>query len=302
MTHAYMILAHQDPVALIQLLDSLPAKSAFVHLDRPFRKRLSTSQMGEIESRAAQVVESLCLHWGGYSIHLAMMSLMRAARAHDSNASFFTFLWGACFPLRPIADFEAFVNAAPYSVHCRAMRLSDGKGQMASERVTRDHHLDGVAGHARKSFPVTGGALRKLLWTVDRRRLVAPTDMTMHVGLQWTTLPRGLVDDLLEAHDLGRFEFFRRSFAPDEMIIPSYVHSSAWAAQTRFGRADIVDSMTGTIANHANNHWLRPSLKGTVSLGDVSRALDSGMYFTRKIPSGPDGDRVRAAIVRSWGK
>lgn len=295
----FLVLAHDDVSGLGELLDALSPYGATVHIDRPYYLQLTPRGVTLNFREGVRVISRPgCLHWGGYSIHVAMMQLLRHGLSQNPEATHFAFLSGACFPLRPIAQFAQHLDRSRHAVHCNAFALDQRPGAMGIERVSKRHHLDGFVGHVRKMNRWAGGAARKVLLQFPQRIRDGSLANAPHfAGSQWTAFPREMAQELVSHHEQGGFLYLKNSFASDEMAIPTFVHRSRWGRLTQRGvDAATPQSMAGT----ANFHWLRSDLQGTITWDDLSIALDSDKFFVRKLPTGPDGSEIRQAIQGSW--
>ena len=298
MTTTYLVLAHDDLHGLKELGAALAPAPVIAHLDRPFATNLTPAQVEDLRGEGIAVVpEPVCVHWGGYSVHEAMVRLL-AHGLETTDSAHFTFLSGRCFPLRPPAEFEAFLAERPGVVLCRAFPLSEGTGFMGLDRVRKRHLLDGAVGHLRKRSRRIGGSLRKALLPVLSGSLNRDR-YDVHCGSQWMTVPRALALELVAHHRAGGFAYLEDSFAPDEMAFQTYIHTSQWSVATLRGGAEPWGGRA--MAEFSNAHWLRGSLQGEVTASEVEDALaNPEAYFIRKLPPGAAGRKLRKLIRASW--
>lgn len=286
--HAFIVLTHGHPYTLERLLEHLQPYPTFVHVDASAdlpdflrQNRLTGGSVFVARSR-------YCLHWGGFSIVRSMFATLGEA-LKMSSADQFTFLSGQCFPARRVSEFVAAVDQNERKVYCRATSLSAlNTGDMNIRRVTKRHYLDGTIGHLRKSHPVLGGALRRAAAGLPMPSKSLPNDVQIAIGSQWTSVPRALAGELVEAYNMGWFDFLTNSYAPDESAIPTYVYNSRWIHHTQHGALEPLSSPT--LAPLANFHYLRQSMQGQVSASDIRAAQAQERYFIRKV----DLDRTPA--------
>ncbi|MFC4553891.1 beta-1,6-N-acetylglucosaminyltransferase [Georgenia faecalis] len=297
---AYVVLAHEAPRTLDALLQELAPAPTFVHLDLQARSRL----LRDVPSLAlASVTVSKrcrCLHWGGYSVVEAMLETLELAlSATTDRQERFVFLSGQCLPLRPLEEFAHYLLEDAPLVLCRGYSLREHPTPtMAMERVTRSHWLDGTLGHLRKKgFRHMAALTRHALKAARVCEPALPGNLQHAAGSQWTAIPRKLAVELVAAYRDGKFRYLKNSYAPDEVVIPTYVYNTSWARHTLFG--ELEPATSPTMAGYSNFHWLRPSMSGTVDSHDVDLALASKAYFIRKISLEQDPS-LKQRIESSW--
>ena len=301
MSVAFIVLAHDEPETLSELLAALHPYEAFVHIDKSATRNDYKTQLHLQES--AHVVfnpSPVCVHWGGYSVLRAMMETLALVTDRPPNLrpNYAAFLSGRCFPLRTVSEFVTHLLDSQ-QVHCRAFDLASRDDPfMGLGRVTRRHWLDGPVGHLRSVAPrPVGGSLRRALMTLTRRPEVELPALLHACGSQWTAFPIELALELVAHYRSGGFDYLKNSFVPDEVAVPSYVYNTRWEGRTRFGGVE--PPVGRTVAAFANFHWLRDSLQGTVTLDDLDDARTSGAYFVRKV-SMITHPEVISAIESTW--
>lgn len=298
MTAAFIVLAHGHESILRELLDELRPYRVFLHIDRS-ADGVASSILNHPPAGGHVVLnpDRQCVHWGGYSVVSAMMeTLILALDKTDSSVNHFVFLSGQCFPLRPVAEFVDFLASDPLMVLCRARSL-DGSKEMGSDRFVRRHWLDGGVGHLKKSsISWAGNLLRRFLALISYPFRVSAPDITHACGSQWVAIPRELARELTDHYLRGDFDYLTNSFAPDEVVIPTYVFNSPWSAHTPAGGLE--KPPTDKVSSLPNFHWLVASMDGCVTVSDVDHAISSGAFFIRKMPGTgylDQLDRIRAS-------
>lgn len=281
MTHAFIVLTHRQPLESARLLEALEPYDTFVHVD---------SSVGQVSIAGLPPHVCLapvrhCIHWGGYSMVRAMIETLDfALRETESNTRQFTFLSGQCYPIRSVADFVHYSLTTATPVLCRGYALaSHPVPGMGTRRVTQRHWLDGPIGHLRKAHPnlLTRGLRRTMAWATVPFR-VLPPDVQLTGGSQWSSLPRQLCQELVCAYRVGSFDYLRNAYASDEIAIPTFVYNSPWRVLTPLGHPE--QPQLTTMAEFSNFHWLRPCMKGVITVEDIAAALSSDAYFIRKMP------------------
>jgi len=291
MTVTFVVLAHTDPAALDGLLGVLAPYPVVLNVDRSAVRSgyLGRSNAGSM-SHVTVNPGPRCVHWGGYSVVRAMMESLGIALGEKSPVTdHIAFLSGQCFPLRPVDEFVAYLDAASNPVHCRAFELTGGDGHaLGVSRVSRRHWLDGPIGHLRESAPrLVGGAARRIAVAATAPFSTYPPKMVPACGSQWVAVPRALAQELVTHYLAGGFDYLKNSYAPDELAVPSYIYNSDWAGLTQ---ARMLEERAGnTVASYANFHWFRNDLNGLIDRSDALKALESGQYFIRKVSESAPG-------------
>jgi hypothetical protein len=294
MTVGFIVLAHDDPVMLDLLLESVDGMPTFVHLDKDARRR---GLHAELRPREHVLVspESVCVHWAGFSMLRAMMETLDYALQNGADdLSHIAFLSGHCYPVRHPKDFEGFLDQTPQPVHCRAFALAQGPTRQLNEwRVKRRHWLDGAVGHVNERLPEgVARRFRQVLLVATLAMRVDLPRITHACGSAWTAIPPGLAHELVEHYRRGGFDYLRHAVSPDEIAIPSYVYNGAWASKTQRGCLD--PPVDGPVT--PNFHWLRRAdYRRPMDENDVEAAQKSGHFFARKVTSQQRGviDRLR---------
>lgn len=116
MKHAFLILAHQDIEQLLRLVTALDSESSlfYIHWDKKQEHvlRLSSCFYKLQEKNNVFFVKSIKVYWGGISIAIATIELLKAA-IKSSETVYFHLLSGIDYPLKPLSfifDFFADNN------------------------------------------------------------------------------------------------------------------------------------------------------------------------------------------------
>lgn len=113
---AYLILAHKNPRQVARLFEALhdPADRFVLHFDR--RAPAALHSLGRALARAHANVELLparTILWGGCEMAAVQVAAMAAALRGGGSWHHFVNLTGQDFPLKPRAEIEARLAAAP---------------------------------------------------------------------------------------------------------------------------------------------------------------------------------------------
>lgn len=207
---AYVVLAHRNPAQLGRLTARLSPARAFVHLD----SALDAAVVRGFEAAVAAGTTFVPRHrsgWASWGIVAAALQGMRAALACD-GWSHLGLLSGQDYPLLPQAEIDAFLDEHPDTSFMARWplpsRLWGPDGGMRRLRY--------------RQLPFRG---RRLILPV-RRRL--PAGIEPYGGSLYWVLTREAVADVLRFVETRPdvVQFYRRTWIPDEMFVPTAVLNS----------------------------------------------------------------------------
>ena len=168
--------------------------------------------------------------WGTWSLAAAMQSA--AAQMLDAfpDVEHVYAMSGACLPLRPVADLEAWLKRHPDTDFIESVNVSDvnwTKGGLSKERFTLH-------------FPI---GFKRNKWVFDRlvdaQRLARvrrdiPDGITPHIGSQWWCLTRQTLSEILRDPMRSHYEgYFKRVWIPDESYFQTLVRLHARHIESR---------------------------------------------------------------------
>lgn len=288
----FAVLAHHDPEMLRRLAAELAGHSIVVHVD-------AKSDITPFEDiPGIQLVpDRVAVHWGGFSVVEAMLRVYRAAldELADDPDGAVALISGSDFPVRPVDEFERYVDEMPWSEHIRAVPLIAGDRRLEA-RIHRRWCFDllpprvgGVRGR------VNALARRALAAGLPRRSLRKYDGLTPAVSSQWTLMSKACLEDLWPKATDARYQrLFRRTFAPDELFFATLVHSSAWGERTEFGGLE--DRAGKETTEFSNFHYIDPSVNVWLGPRDAATVAASGAYFARKVSSAGLDDFLEALV------
>lgn len=281
---AFLILAHTQPEVLLRLCRALETFPVLVHVDAKsnlaaFRSDRFSPQVSFIENRVR-------VHWGGWSVVEATLRLIERALDLIPPVRRFVLLSGTCFPTRSVHNLDRFLDKAPYRNLIRAAALHEaGRAQQA--RLTRYWWFDQFDIVARRysTSDVAKLIMRKGLewstWPFRKDPNLFRDLITPSMGSQWWSLDRDCAKYVVETfrNNPDLVEFFRTSFAPDEIAIHSVIRASRFAAET----SALEPWPKNGVAGLANLHLIDPSLTKTFDEEDYPRIRSTECWFVRKI-------------------
>ncbi|MCB1404850.1 MAG: glycosyl transferase [Rhodobacteraceae bacterium] len=162
--------------------------------------------------------------WGTWSLVAAMLTAAQTLLDAFPRVERVYTLSGACLPLRPVADLEAWLDRHPDTDFIESVNVADvnwTKGGLSEERFTL-------------YFPI-GFKRNKWLFDrlVDAQRLLrtrreVPDGLTPHIGSQWWCLTRATLNAILTDPMRPHYDgYFKRVWIPDESYFQTLVRLHA---------------------------------------------------------------------------
>jgi len=282
--NVYCVLAHNEPANLKSLLNTLQGKKVLVHLDKSVDR---AQYLMELASLPAQVEvldlkDSFRIEWGGWNMVRAEILLFRNALRFLKPGDHAILLSGACYPCRPLADFEYFLsqNTAKELISFNSLGnvqnlriLPTGQGYWKVQNINLHDMI------ALPPFPPIVKGAYKLRDFINKRRLPNPqfrSEYAYFVGSQWIALTAGMTSQLVRNENYLKRRF-RYSYAPDELAIQSFIINTLGPdSDALIGEDfDTFATISGPI------HYLKPgSLPATIE--DLEAITESGKFFVRK--------------------
>lgn len=294
---AYLILAHENPEQLFQLISLLDDQNAlfFVHLDRKaaisdFKKLASLSQCHFIQNR-------IRCRWGDISLVHATLNGMQEIRgfmrAHYPEASYHCLLLsGSDLPLQSNGFLQAFLENDFRASYLHFWELPYekwwGGGLFRLEYCYAFNHLKYRLAHKWLNRGIRLFHLNFLL-PISKIKKQYPT-VKIYGGSQWMVLSKEALEALLDLEKERRFSsFFKYAFAPDELYFATLLLNF-------FPALPLTNTATHLVkfeGNAANASYL--------SVPDLQMHRGKNLLFARKFSPAHNPDAI-AWIYKTLGK
>jgi hypothetical protein len=264
MSCAFVVLAHRGPEQVERLATRLRPHPVLLHVDAGVDSGTSTALAHAAAHTGATLLPRHRSTWASWGIVAAVLEGMRAALGRD-DWSHLMVLSGQDYPLAPAADIGAFLDAHTDTSFMARWALPNPLwGRDGGMHRLRYRHR---AVRGRRAFlPVP-------------RRL--PRDLEPFGGSMYVCLSRAAAAETL--HFVERrpevARFYRRSWIPDEMFVPTAVMNSP-------ARERVVNESLSYIrwSQPGSRH---PDVLGTGDLGALAAAAagpsDIGGHGRRKL-------------------
>ncbi len=274
MTVVYVVISHRNPdqvVRLVRVLREGPSSRVLVRHD-PRGERL---ELKRIEAAGGEPLEDrIKMRWGGWSqLKLLLACLREAAERHDPDWTLI--LSGQDYPLRPLADIEADLDASPADARLGSVRRVETRRPAAGDdefflRCRYRHYA-----RPRVLPSALPGSIRPLAYARDLPPLVGvrrtvPAPLTFFASADWLTLGRAGMRAVLAGSQHRRLmRHFRRVAVPSESFFASVLLGDP---------SLIVERDDRRFASFAHG----AAHPDTLTSKDYDRLLASGADFARK--------------------
>lgn len=288
---AFLILAHADPPQLTRLLRALPAGShKLVHIDRKstqFRGFAPGTPNTQLLDRRRDV------YWAGFSIVEATLDLVRLALA-TTAARRFVLLSGNCYPIKSndaILSFFGSDATREYINYYDVRTASDLYRDKLKRRFLPEEFIAGRTGIRNSTaLKLLSRAGSRVAGFAERDWQRALNGLVPAYGSQWWALTRPCAEMVLEAAETRpELDFFRFTFAPDEMYFHTIVANSKFHNCTG-GFLPFPGRGNWRIANlHLLSSSSLHKVWGTADWDEIAR---SERMFVRKLETRTSSDLI----------
>ncbi len=220
MTAAYLMLAHDNLAVAGEVAGVLASKGRVVaaHIDA----RAPADQVAAFRDAAGDpiLVNRRACDWGMFSLVAATLDGLAALIASGRAFSHVMLVSGADLPLRPLADFDAFLAANRDADIIESVELSEKRWVMDGLTEERFRLFHPFNWRRRQGLFDANVDLQRFLRV--KRRL--PARITPSLGSQWWCLSRATIEKILTDPQLPELKrFFRWSWIPDESFFQTLV-------------------------------------------------------------------------------
>jgi Core-2/I-Branching enzyme len=279
-TVVYIVISHRNPeqvVRLVRVLREGPASRVLVRHD-PRWERLAPERL---EAAGGEPIENgIKAKWGAWSyLKLIVSCLREAAARHDPD--WVLVLSGQDYPLRPLADIEADLEASPADARLGSVRPVETERPVAGDdefflRCRYRHYARPRVFPSSLPGPIRSLAYARELPPLVGVRRIEPAPLTLFASADWLTLGRAGVRTVLDASaDRRLTRHFRRVAVPSESFFASALLANPSLIVER-------DNRRYSSFAHGSPH------PDTLTSDDYDRVLSSGADFARKFDAALD--------------
>jgi hypothetical protein len=289
MNIAYLILAHHQPSHLARLIKALSCDGAYflVHVDlktdiSPFKELVPASKNIIFLENAARVK----VYWGGYSIVMAALNLLRAAMALGVHFTRYCLLSGSDFPIKKNSEIEEVLSTRTEFLRVDR-KLNYKKNDPHSETVRYIHLYDSRFLNPRTTpskrlFSTTERVLRK----IPRKQY---QKIPLFQGAQWWALTNQCVRHIFKflEENNGYMAFHKYTRVPDETFFHSIIKSSLFVECIIHDVEKVTSLDEYSESNEHGCHYIDWNSQGValpkvLDISDTGLLMRSTALFARK--------------------
>lgn len=263
---AHLIMAYKNPKQLKMLVDQLwhSDSTIFIHLD----KKIAIKEFEFIASdgKATFISNRGICNWGGFSFVVAITGAIKEILADKNKYDFINLMSGQDYPIKPVSQFHAYLNANAGSNFISFEKDSDS--QWWQHAVTRYQHFHFTDYNIRGRYRI-----QALLNYLSPKRKF-PLDLKLYgsaVSSWWTVSSdcAHYVVDFVQSHP-KLLKFMKFTWAADEFLYTTIIMNSPF-------RESVVNN------NLRHIEWLegKPNPK-ILRASDFSTLKNSPDFFARK--------------------
>lgn len=278
----YLIIAAGNQHQVVSTVAKLncPEAQFFVHIDSKFDVCDELSQLARTHANILLLTNRIDCNWSGFSLVEAMLMLLEARPENWPEADVYQFLSDSCLALFNAEETVSRLTSIGTNIHFWG-RLSDNDSSAHLKlSLVKYYWLFDISIFNWRRHKSRGGKylVRYLEYFSRIFALLFPREIAweFYKGSQWMSISRAdwvKMKNELDGQFVNRFKHTR---APDEIFFQTLYRRS-------FSGAKKLSGDNNVYANHYID-WSMPSLgPRLLSENDLSKAIDSGCLFMRKV-------------------
>ncbi len=276
MNLAYLILAHQNPLALKKLIEKLDHNGVciFVHIDKKSEIKKFLSVIAKSNVVFLPNNKRVTVNWGAFGQVLATLNLIEFAYKYNVNFDRYCLLSGSDYPVKNnneiISQLDSNVE------YIRIDNVIDG--------YNHDSHFDNIQYYWFMDWP---GKIKNLLKRKIKRKIYA--NIQSYYGSNWWCLTNDCITYILKfvKDNKAYMRFHRYTLCVDEIFFASIIKASPFAQNISHDFEETDDVLKFRESNiHACHYidWnaLDVSLPKVLDMNDAESIVKSSALFARK--------------------
>ena len=289
---AFLISAYTDPRQLGRLVHALcdGENHFFIHVDKKVDVRPFKEAVGDAEAPFCTFLEErYWVQWGGFNQVRYQQALLRACMQSGISFERVFILSAQDYPLKPVASIKEALAKTPELEYMLGLNLSAPSIPAKQKDRFRLYHFGrDIRVRSYKLKMLCSGGLRTLMKILPLRKKpyveVGGKQWPVYVCSSYMCITFALAKYLLAEMDGNEavMKYFRYAFVPEELVIPTIVYNSAFAART-LGE---LPAYKGLVTLSPVTHfWYGKQIK-VLDGGDYDELIRSGKMFGRKFQTG----------------
>lgn len=217
--HAYLIIAHNKPEVLRQLIASIDDErnDIFVHIDA--KAGFDGKELTARRSRLYLLSDRIDARWGDYSLVEVEFALLKAARKSGEHYAYFHLLSGVDLPIKSPDYIHDYCLAHPGTIY-----IGISPNATKEELAWRSQHYF-LFSRRFKSNSILLRTMRRLAVLLQDICRYHRYPNELRKGSQWWSITEDFADYAL-AHEAEARRYFRGTYCPDEMVFQTLCWNS----------------------------------------------------------------------------
>ena len=220
-SHAYLIMAHNEPEALRLLLTVIddPRNNVYIHIDQRATSLYPNEILKWCHHAKIYFIERQKIYWGGHTMVNVMVSLLKCAVKHHNI--YYHLLSGVDLPLQSQNHLHDFFKADPKWEYISTGKVTTWKISSRYKYYYPEKITEIVSRDSYRVLRVFFAALQALFF-IDRTRR---KKLEYHMGSQWFSITHNFANYVLEQEKFIERNF-NYGFCVDEVFLPTLVMNS----------------------------------------------------------------------------
>jgi hypothetical protein len=220
-THAYLIMAHNEPESLkilLSLLDDI-RNNIYIHIDERSNSLDEHIILDWCKQSNIKFIKREKAYWSGYKLVNITTNLLQAA-IKDENV-YYHFLSGVDLPLKTQDELHSFFNANPTQEYISTGKVATWKIASRYKYYYFEKWTEIFSRNTYRVLRLLLGVIQSILF-IDRTRY---SNIEYHMGGQWFSITHQFANYTIENMDFIK-DKFDYGFCVDEVFLPTLVMNS----------------------------------------------------------------------------
>lgn len=293
MKFAFWVEAHTDAYQIERLVKSLlEIGDVYIHIDAKTKDKSIKERLSEIksylhDSSQLSVYQCINVHWGGYSqVRCEKLLLQKAIIESGKDYDRVFILSGLDYLLYSPEKFRSFCEKHCNTEFVCGYNITKSNDQRQLSRIILYHYFRDIP-LPHKSFlrrAIVGGCMLLLKYLGIRKHpyiVINGRYQNIYYGSNWVSLTGNCAKYVLGEMNTNKVleRYLSTAYAPDELIIPTIIFNSKFAANAILSSTPCFEHLTPLHYLHYTDHiW-------TYDEHDFADIMNSGKMFVRKLVS-----------------
>ena len=239
---AFLISAYTDPHQLGRLVHTINdgENHFFIHVDKKVDVNLFISAIDDCDAPFCTFIEErYWVQWGGFNQVMYQRALLRACVLSGTPFEKVFIISAQDYPLIPITAIKSELEKSPDREYLMGLNLSDpALPAEKRDRICLYHFGRDIKVRSYKLKMICSGGLRILMRLLPFRKKpyieVGDRKWSVYMSSSYLCITSGLAKFILNEMENNKavMDYFRYSFVPEEMVIPTIVYNSEYAPRT----------------------------------------------------------------------